>query len=859
MPGSLTSYLRNLDPVDLVAVVQRRLKPDALRGGRLPADLGALADMLAKPHGIREAVASLNQFLSQLLHLAAWLGPTVPVAALQTQAPGVPHEALLAGAEDLARWGLAFPVPSPGTVGWSLELPACTTAAVDMPEGFGPTGRRLLSGRSLHFLTALQRNLGLPTGPRPGKTAVADEVATALAEPDQIRRVLGEADPKATGLFDLIRSRGGRIGRRELMTTGHIRWSDPPWSERRAVLTPLDWLESRGLVLHDDSDLYSGAAVIPAEVELALRGGLLFETWQPDPPPLRPIPAPGSEHPGDPSKVLSDLQAVLDEWAQTRPPCIQKGGLGARELKKTAKCLGFTERYVSFLYALAVDLEVIGHDDGNRIVPAPVLPEWQALGSPERWRSLIGAWFGTTYWTEEDDGLVSLDKVARMPWLAHLRAAMLGELARLPAGVGTDAASLGARLFWLFPNRFHCADCAAIHVERSAEALVMLGTATASPIALLEPGRSLGHDDWAAPGTTGAAAFATEVASCTVGADLTVIVPGPPVADLGSALGRFADLTASSPARIYKVSEASVRRALDAGMGDSEILGVLERHATTGVPQNVAYLIEDVARRHGHLVVGAAGLYVRSEDPALLAAAMADRRLASLGPRLIAPTVAVLRGDNVAEMLKALRAAGYLPVAESGGVALRRKGGVATRSYDDDEEEVEVEARVWRILRPAEPTAGLDPETAATVAGGLLQGSGGAGGRKGLAAQVAPGPVLGLLDGRTVKETSEIRRLIELAADACLVVEISYVAGDGQRTTREVEPVIVDGTGVDAWCRLRHDERHFVFSRIRSARATGERYSDSEDELPPPNGDRPPLHVELPSLGIDEEDLLDLR
>src|SRR5438445_6470359 len=189
MPGSLTSYLRSLDPVDLVAVVQRRLKPDALRGGRLPADLGALADMLAKPHGIREAVASLNQFLSQLLHLAAWLGPTVPVAALETQAPGVPQEALLAGAEDLARWGLAFPVPSPGTGGWSLELPACTTAAVDMPEGFGPTGRRLLSGRSLHFLTALQRNLGLPTGPRPGKTAVADEVATALAEPDRIRRV----------------------------------------------------------------------------------------------------------------------------------------------------------------------------------------------------------------------------------------------------------------------------------------------------------------------------------------------------------------------------------------------------------------------------------------------------------------------------------------------------------------------------------------------------------------------------------------------------------------------------------------------------------------------------------------------
>ena len=259
MAGSLSSYLRNLDAADLAVLVQRRLKPDALRGGRLPADLGALADLLAKHYVIREAVACLNQFLSQLLHLAAWLGPTVPVGALEAQAPGVSPETLLRGAEDLARWGLAFPMPPSGGGDWGLELPACTMAAVEMPEGFGPAGRRLLAGRSLHFLSALQRNLGLPTGPRSGKTAVAAEVATALAEPDRIRRVLGEADQKAASVFELIRSRGGRIGRRELMTAGHIRWSDPPWSERRAVLTPLDWLESRGLIVHDETDLYSAA------------------------------------------------------------------------------------------------------------------------------------------------------------------------------------------------------------------------------------------------------------------------------------------------------------------------------------------------------------------------------------------------------------------------------------------------------------------------------------------------------------------------------------------------------------------------------------------------------------------------
>ena len=105
------------------------------------------------------------------------------------------------------------------------------------------------------------------------------------------------------------------------------------------------------------------------------------------------------------------------------------------------------------------------------------------------------------------------------------------------------------------------------------------------------------------------------------------------------------------------------------------------------------------------------------------------------------------------------------------------------------------------------------------------------------------------------------RSLIELAAEAWMVVEIAYVAGDGERTTREIEPVIVEGTGVDAWCRLRHDERHFIFSRIRSARATGEQYTDGESQADALL-DRKYRGVFGGAFGDDlddEEDLLDLR
>src|SRR6267378_3784031 len=422
MPPSLSAHLRGLSPADFEALLQRRVEVKTYLGGQWRKDMGTLADLLARPSAIHEAVASLNSFLAQLLQLAVWLGPRV--------------------------------------------------TAVPMPLGFGPLARRLLAHRSIHFLATLSRNVGLPTGPRPDKEAIVAEVAAALGEPPRVGRLLQEAEPKAAALFALIQDHGGIVGRRELMATGHIRWSDPPWSERRKILTPLDWLESRGLVVHDESQIYSGAVVIPAEVQLALRGGRLFDAWQVEAPALPLVPAPGAEQPGDPSRVLGDLEAVLDEWAQSPPPCLQKGGLGVRELKKTAKNLGFGERYVSFLYAMAVEAELIGVDDENRVALSPVASEWAAEPPAQRWSALLGSWIGATLWTEESDGLVPVDKVVRMDWLAHLRASAASELAALPTGMGTDAASLAARIAWRFPRRIPNTDAALEFVERAVEALM---------------------------------------------------------------------------------------------------------------------------------------------------------------------------------------------------------------------------------------------------------------------------------------------------------------------------------------------------------------------------------------------------
>ena len=87
------------------------------------------------------------------------------------------------------------------------------------------------------------------------------------------------------------------------------------------------------------------------------------------------------------------------------------------------------------------------------------------------------------------------------------------------------------------------------------------------------------------------------------------------------------------------MTAASVRRALDAGYAADDLHALFRRRSRTPVPQALTYLIDDVARRHGGLRAGSAGAYLRSDDEALLAEVLADRRLAALSLRRLAPTV----------------------------------------------------------------------------------------------------------------------------------------------------------------------------------------------------------------------------
>jgi hypothetical protein len=240
-----------------------------------------------------------------------------------------------------------------------------------------------------------------------------------------------------------------------------------------------------------------------------------------------------------------------------------------------------------------------------------------------------------------------------------LRAQLLDTLAALPPGSApTGPDQVLRRLAWSAPRR--------ATGQRSVAAAVL---AQADVLGITAAGGLTGYSRTLLSGSRAVAeqvlsgALPEPVDYFLVQPDLTVVVPGPPTPDLAGELALMADLESTGGASVYRVTSASVRRALDAGRSGTAIAALITQRSRTPVPQSLQYLIDDLARRHGTLRAGAATAYLRCADEALLARVIADRDVASLELRRIAPTVVVATAP-VSRVLDVLRAAGYAPAAE---------------------------------------------------------------------------------------------------------------------------------------------------------------------------------------------------
>lgn len=672
-PADVAELLRDVPDVAQALAGTGPLAPLDFSAGRyargpLPATMPALARLLGSRAGIRATLATLDRFHLQLVTLAKWHGGTLTRDQALAEAGEANGEALESAAQRLARLLLAD-----RSRAW-LELRAGVADVVGLP---GVPARPTLQHMGSEQLADRLRRLG--QSPPGRKRERLDALEACLRHTATVTGVLAGAPADVRRLLQLLIA----YGPQHLSDLGQSLYYLPADS-------PLAWLLDHSLAVLDGNDMVH----VWLDVLVAMRGRLHPE-WEPTPPAVasRPLAATAPQLP----PVLSQLAALLDLWSRDPAPALRAGGLGVRPVRAAAKTLGLPAGTVGLLAHLAISMGLLGTVETgasgrgrNRRVdlayaPTPLAAAFAARPATERWVRLVAAWRDDRR-LDEAGGLPERSASGDLAAVAaDARRALLDALRRLPEDRGATVDELVALAAFHHPS-LPTGDCAGGVVD-GARALGLVPPD--GPIGLTALGRA------ALQGVDAVeAALPPPSTTFTVQADHTVVAPPDLDPALTATLERYAVCESDAGARIYRLGETRLAAALDDGDTAETIVAFLCDHATAPVARNVTQLIEDVARRHGRVRAGSCHSYLRSDDPSLLARAVAVNA-AKL--RTVAPTVAVSSLPR-AKLVGALRAKGLMPVAEDAdGVAITEAPTVGASAWDVDDALPEMAAE------PAEP------------------------------------------------------------------------------------------------------------------------------------------------------------
>jgi hypothetical protein len=298
-----------------------------------------------------------------------------------------------------------------------------------------------------------------------------------------------------------------------------------------------------------------------------------------------------------------------------------------RDVKRLVKVTGIDDQRLGLILEVAAAAGLIAAGvpepdplDGSGSYWAPTVSADRFIESPaaNRWFLLASTWLDLT----SRPALIGGRGPDSKPYAALSdslfstaapldRQLLLSVLADLAPGLGVDADGASRALVWRRPRwaaRLQPSPVAALLTEAHALGVVGRG-AIAAPIRKL-----LAGDSEADVVAAMAKALPKPIAHFLLQADLTVVVPGPLERELAEQLSALATVESAGAAMVYRISEQSIRRALDTGRTAAGIHAFFARHSKTPVPQGLTYLIDDVARRHGQLRVGMAASFVRCED-----------------------------------------------------------------------------------------------------------------------------------------------------------------------------------------------------------------------------------------------------
>jgi Helicase conserved C-terminal domain len=448
---------------------------------------------------------------------------------------------------------------------------------------------------------------------------------------------------------------------------------------------PVPQLLAMGLLRQIDAE----TVILPRHVGQVLRGEQPgpIQLTAPDPVVSKTTPADvDAAAAGAVIDLLRELDVLLETLGAAPVSELRSGGLGVREVRRLAKTTGIEEPRLGLILevAAAAGLIASGMPDPQPVTgdapywaPTAAADRFTSMSPAERWHLLASTWLelparpaliGSRGPDAKPYGALSDSLYSTAAPLD--RRLLLDLLAELPAGAGVDAAEVSAALIWRRPRwarRLQPGPIGDLLAESHALGLVGRGAISAPGRALLEEAFEADTDPAAAIGAM-TRALPEPIGHFLLQADLTVVVPGPLQRGLAEQLATVATVESAGAAMVYRISEQSIRHALDIGKTRDWMHALFANHSKTPVPQGLTYLIDDVARRHGQLRIGMAASFVRCEDPTLLAQAVAATA-DGLQLRALAPTVAVSPAP-IAEVLAALRASGFAPAAEDSSGAI---------------------------------------------------------------------------------------------------------------------------------------------------------------------------------------------
>lgn len=608
---SLADDLRGRSPEELADLLEAR--PDLARSSS--TDLAGLAAAATTPTSVQRALEGLTRPELQALEAVLVLAPVD--AAAVAHATGAPS--------DEARTCLAHLV----------ELALLWRS----PEGLRP----------LRTITELI--------PRPAGLAGAQETGST-PPPEVTPAVLAGLPSPERALLDALLW-GPPVGQ--------VTEAAPPSTQAAR-----DALVERGLLVR----VAPGTVLLPRGVALALREGRTHRAWEGAPP----RPAPGGTPRPDlltdaAAAQVSDLLGRTDELLlelQDRPATLLAGsGTGVREVARLSRALDTDADGIHLLLetAHAAGLLDVGPlpaeaDRAGEHVwgPTPMADRWWQQPDPERVLALLEAWWAMPAdpaAREGDRRANALSEGARSPLVRRLRQELLEEVVLLD-GAPASPEELLQRWRWRHPLRRTPPAERVEAVVAQARALGLVASpatdptrVVAAPWLAVVPGSRPAQLDAGALSAGLEEHLPAAADRVLLQADLTAVSLGRPTPHLAGLLHLVGQVESRGGATIHRLTEASLRRALDAGHSASDVRAALEAASATGLPQPVDYLLREVAAGHGRVHLTDAGSALVLDDPALATRMLHDPDLAPLGLEILAPTV-------LASRLPAARARAFL-------------------------------------------------------------------------------------------------------------------------------------------------------------------------------------------------------